>query len=184
MKIWHWFAVSLLALASAGVQAATSLTFNGTNDNTDGFGTGSVLYDGETQLIFHNGTAGDTFDDPWILKVDAGSAGAVGSFHDVELNISPFLNVNIVDMMITSSSAGLLINGSGDSWSIQATAPGIYTFNVMGSLGPGVTGGVYSVGLTTTVAPVPIPPAALLFGSALVGFAALRRKRATTSESV
>ncbi len=134
-------------------------------------------------MIYHNASSGNTFNDPWTLVISGGSTGAIGSFLDVQLNMAPLVNTNIVNMAITSSSPGLTINGAGDVWSVQASSPGTYTFNVTGELTIGVTGGSYNVGLTETVAPVPIPPAALLFGSALIGLAGLRRKKETVPEA-
>ncbi|HEB70097.1 MAG TPA: hypothetical protein ENI88_10845 [Desulfobulbus sp.] len=175
MKLKTLVAASVLALASAGAQAATTLTFGGTSDN--GFNLGDTISAGGAQLILHNGSSGTSFSDDWSLLIDGGSTGAVGSFSDVELDFKPFFSTNITNMSITTSSAGLAINGSGDAWSIQAFSPGTYSFNVAGTISGG-TGGSYNVGLTETVAPVPIPPAALLFGSALIGLAGLKRKKA------
>ena len=60
--------------------------------------------------------------------------------------------------------------GSGPT-TLQFLAEVLYGIKVEGSFGP--QGGVYNIGLTA----VPIPPALLLFGSALVGLGYLARRR-------
>jgi len=166
MKLRYLLAASLLALASAGAQAASTL---------EGPGTPATLNSGESASVSHGP---GTFSDSWILKVNEGSGAANISISitDVPLTLG-MLTFDITGMDVSNPPA---FSGSGDSYFFSGTlANATYNITVSGNAS-GSGGGIYNVGFlaTPTAAPVPIPPAALLFGSALIGLAGLRRKKA------
>ena len=157
MKLKYLIAASLLALASAGAQAATTLTLGST---TYGLADSPILISRSTN-----------FTDNWTLNVDPGFGADGAAFN---------LSGNNLTLTVTNPSSGLAIYGSGNNWFFTApysTSLGSYSFTVAGTLANGTSGGNYLIGFAQ-VAPVPIPPAALLFGSALIGLASLKRKKA------
>ncbi len=166
MKAKHILAISLLAFASAGAEAATTLT-----------GSGAALSDTESSITIHpNGT----FSDSWSLVVDEtiGAADVNISVSDVHGSLLGY-TVNIDNLAVTGSPT---FAGGGDSLFYTGTLEnGTYNFTIGGDATGDNTvngysfGGAYEVSLNA--APVPLPPAALLFGSALVGLAALRRRK-------
>ncbi len=158
MKIHHIVAASLLALASAGAQAATTLSFGihnlGVGDDPEVVG---VLAPG-------------AFSHSWTLDV-AGENDLIITFEDSDTPISG--NLNISNMVVTGPSA-ITFTEVDENWSFNGyAADGTYTIEVSG-VSDGRIGALY----TAEIAPVPIPPAALLFGSALIGLAGLRRRKA------
>ncbi len=162
MKLRYLLAASLLALASAGAQAATTLSFG---SKTIGLG---------------QSTTSDTFYAPggfnhiWTLNV-AGENNFYLEFNDAEVTTQTIGTVLNIDN-ISASGAPLTFSNVGDRWFFQGNvADGRYYITVSGNT-TGLAGGLYTASLSA--APVPIPPAALLFGSALIGLAGLRRKKA------
>jgi len=71
--------------------------------------------------------------------------------------------------MVITDAAG--VDGPASNWAYTSFATGLHTLTVTGTLLS--MGGAYS----TTLNAVPLPPAALLFGTALFGIGALRRRK-------
>ncbi len=166
MKLRYLLAASLLALASAGAQAASTLS---------GPGTPGTLNSGDAASVSH---AAGAFSDNWTLTVNeaTGAANVSISFADFPTTFLG-LTFNITGMGVSGNPT---FTGGGDSWMFSGTlANATYSINVSGTAS-GTGGGLYSAAFNATpaAAPVPIPPAALLFGSALIGLAGLRRKKA------
>ncbi len=98
---------------------------------------------------------------------------------NISLSFTDFTVANIFDVSFTGGS-GLAFTSTGAN-SYLFTGPlttGTYNISLSGNTS-GLFGGLYRIELnaTPTAAPVPLPPAALLFGSALVGLAGLKRKK-------
>ncbi len=186
MKLQHLLAASLLALAGTGVHAATYMAIS--PGTYDGVSVLNTLYDGQSTSVYHDNVSGTgkAFSDTWTLEVNEapGAANVRVHFSDIPLTFSG-MNFDIQNMSASGSpNPPLEITGSNDSWGFSgALTNAVYNITVsgtamgVGDTGVGITGGGW-YNASLNAAPVPIPPAALLFGSALVGLAALRRKKA------
>ncbi len=170
MKLKYLAAVSLLALASAGAHAAT-LSYDlgsSTNAGTLTEISGSNDYDAS---MLHNGTS---FIDYWTLAITENPAA------NTSISFTDFTVAGLFDITFTSGSGLTFTSTNDNSYVFEGPlSTGTYNIILSGNTS-GLLGGLYSIELnaTPTAAPVPIPPAALLFGSALIGLAGLRRKKA------
>ncbi len=176
MKLQYLIAASLLSLSTMSAQAGSTLS------GPDG----AVIHSGDTATIFHQ--PGD-FADSWSLNMDETTdwANVAIAFSDIQGNIANF-SFNIDDMDVTGD---LVFDGSNDSWIYSGVLANYssYTVSVMGTANgttlPGYPTGGYAAAFVSTpaAAPVPLPPAAVLFGSALVGLVGLRRKKTTKEQA-
>ncbi len=176
MKLKHLVATSLLALASAGAQAATTLSYINEYNYWGEWGGGGTISSGEELTVQHQ-TQEQSFVDGWLLVVDEATdwADITINFEDAELVISGVTLTDTTNMGATDWN-GTTLTGSGDNWQFDGVLPNDwYYFEVTGDVS-GPLGSTYIGSLQAT--PVPIPPAALLFGSALIGLAGLKRKKA------
>jgi len=177
MKLHHMIAISLLAVASAGAQAATTLSGpTGLAGSTD------TLSDTDSAYTIHENGA---FTDSWSLVVDetTGAANVGINISDIHGSILGY-SINIDNLSVTGEPT-FIGSSNGDSWLYAGhLVNGTYSFTVTGNatgdntFGTASIGGAYITSLNATPAPVPLPPAALLFGSALVALVGLRRKKA------
>ncbi len=160
MKIHHVVAASLLALSGTGVQAATTLSFGIHN-----LGVGD---EPETVGVIKPGD----FSHEWTLDV-SGENDLIIRFEDADTPVSGYLNITGMNVTGPGGASGLTFTEVDENWSFAGNvADGTYTIEVMGT-SDGRIGALYAA----EIAPVPLPPAALLFGSALVGLAGLRRRK-------
>lgn len=168
MKLHHVMVASLLALAAVGAQAATTLSLNASLPILS-------LGEGTTTRV---SSPGD-FSQLWWLDVDGENYFRI-SFEDVDTEESNLLNITDISVVDDFSTVSFSSSADGDYWVSDGAFvdDGLYPIMVSGTV-TGTLGGMYA----TRIAPVPLPPAALLFGSALVGLAGLRRKKGT-GESV
>ncbi len=167
---------SLIAIASAGANAATTLEGPGLVSLTDTESSVAIQEFGN-------------FSDIWLLVVDETDGAA-----DVDISVSDVhgtllgYSINIDGLTVTGDPG---FTGGNDSWNFSGQlANGSYDFTIGGNatgdntVGNLSIGGAYSISLNATnVAPIPLPPAALLFGSALVGLAGLRRRKRAEAEN-
>ena len=173
MKLHHVIAASLLALASMGAQAATTLNFDSTVSGLPPSftlpATGTIVDDGAVSVTM-GGTG--NFDHLWKLDVDAANNNLYISFNNDK---DPDNGVmDITGLTVAGAPEPSFTQVNDDLWVYKGSlAAGVYDINVSGTA-TGLLGGGY----TAVMAPVPLPPAALLFGSALIGLAAMRRKKA------
>ncbi len=169
MKLRHLLVASLLAIASAGAQAA-SLTYDASASTNPGVLTPQSGPNDYDASMFHPGLPGTTFTDHWTLEITETPAAFV------ELVFSNFQLTDVLDLSFTGGSGVSFTSTDDDYYRFDGTlSPGSYNITISG-LTSGSWGGSYKIELNA--APVPIPPAALLFGSALIGLAGLRRRKA------
>jgi len=164
MKLKYLVTASALALASAGAQAATTLSYGG-----------EVLTLLSSPETIGTIPSGETFSHDWTLNV-AGENQFFITFEDIDTEGTSWLDITALD---ANGHSAINFNSSPDSdtWISDGAfvANGVYTITVSGQ-STGDIGGLYGA----DIAPVPVPPAALLFGSALLGLAALKRKKAAS----
>lgn len=142
------------------------------------------LTDGMRQGL--NGAGGTIFEGGYIYLSTSTDRGAtVTPFDTVDVSVTnmPFLadmNGHIAPAP-TQTTAGLVIDDSGNGvlpglWDLQFFGSG---FNNAAALTL-LVGSSSALFLEGTVSPVPVPAAAWLFGSALLGLAGMARRRKTT----
>ncbi|GEM_PF-2341194 len=176
MKLHHVIAASLLALASMGAQAATTLNFDSTISGISPAYTLPV-----TGTIVDNGAVSVTmgglgsFEHLWKLDVDAANDKLYISFNNDTDPANGVMDITGLTVVGSTPISFSDVNGDGSLWVYQggSLAADVYNINVSGT-----TSGILAGAYTVKMAPVPLPPAALLFGSALIGLAAMRRKKA------
>ncbi|MDD5581102.1 MAG: hypothetical protein PHY16_17760 [Methylobacter sp.] len=152
MSMFKYIAFSLL-LSVPMVSGATTTVLEGTL----GGPTSPTLssFDGPGPSIVT--VSPGFFADQWSLNVDPGEVASI-SFKSFEF--SPFLTID----GFTASSGG--------AYSLTNLGPGLYNFLVSGTAS-GIGGGQYGVGVSA----VPLPAAVWLFGSAMLGFLSLAKRR-------
>ncbi len=164
MKVKYLLMTLLIAMvAGAGTaQASTTLSL----------GSLSIGMNEDAQRPLSPGMG--NFNDHWTLLV-GGQNDLYIEFNDAELYSSTIGNILNITGMNVNGGVDLIFSNVGDRWFYHGNLPdGPYTITVSG-LADGLAGGIYTASLRA--APVPIPPAALLFGSALAGLAAFRRRK-------
>lgn len=157
MKIFK--ALTITALLASPMLASAATTTVGT------LGAGTVLSASSFDSLGNGGSlvtasAGTNISDTWTLTVEPGYKADI-SFANNPLTVSALQIWNISGLTVTPAAS--LTNLTGTT-----------VFGVTG-LASGIAGGAYSVG--TVVSSVPVPAAAWLMGSALVGFASLGRRK-------
>jgi len=123
---------------------------------------------------------------PAGLTVDITTSQDIGEINPVDVGtaVATLLNISRVELLdagnnvVGGANASYSLTTFGSLSTLTSTVsfavntlllPGIYTLKVIGDAGSAYSG---------TVSAVPLPGAALLFGSALLGVGALRRKLA------
>jgi len=124
--------------------------------------------------------AGDTFLDEFVIDVQNLAGQPVNITYDVTQENPGNSNVGIANLRFEWNNDGSVITFTDGAGVAQfgtsvifsrVLATGINTFRVRGTVLS--QGGDY----TAVITAVPLPPAALLFGSALLGIGALRRRK-------
>ena len=172
-------AVGALALASS--QASASIvspvgmsmtlalgdTALYTQDNLDGFAAAQKFGSG----------SGDGLD-RWEVILTSASTDLLANFIVSTDSAAPIKLVTSAELwnaahtvMITSAAAVTGSNSSITQFSALNLLAGTYYIDVLGTTGAGYQGDV------SAMSAIPLPAAAWLFGSALLGFGALRRKQ-------
>lgn len=93
-------------------------------------------------------------------------------------NMYTFLNITGLNLSVYNSTYSQLLSSTGDGVSAFGlnVAPGAYHAVVSGT-GTGIAGGSYTLSLAAILQPVPVPAAAWLLGSGLVGMVAVARRK-------
>ncbi len=155
-------AAALLAGASLGWAATTPLALEGTNAN---LAPGGYSF---TNMPF------GSFADNWSFTLLSSSDVTV-AFDQLPLTLGTLSwNISTLAGSLASGSCGTGTCPSGFTVTNLSAHPTAYTLMVTGNA-DGTAGGLYA-GLMTVTA-VPLPPAAILFGSVLAGLAVVARKR-------
>ena len=174
MKLKTLVAASVLALASAGAQAASTLAGPTTTINQAG-SAGTYVNSSFTHNWNLNINEGPTYGG---AQVDIQFADVPGTldlgYVQISFDIGGMTVTN--DLTFTGTASNNIWNFSG--WLANSNNP--YAITVSGDIASGANAGLYNTTFSAVpaAAPVPIPPAALLFGSALIGLAGLKRKKA------
>ena len=145
--------------------AATTLSLESTQNNTSPTAvahSNPVDPNDYSALIFGNSAS---LNDTWSLNVAVGEQAEV-VFSALDFGSPTFL--------ISNFQASNTVLGS--SFSFSNLAAGTYQFVISGLTGS--FGGAYSV--NTTVTSVPLPSAALLMGSAMVGLFSFKKRKAAS----
>jgi len=154
-KVWlSFFSVLFLAVGSSAWAASISL---------GNVSAGDLVGDGEVKLP-------GSFVDEWTFTL----TDYLSVSFSVDANDSPPA-FNISNFLVKSDAFLFDYESADNRYSFTGDLPsGTYTFNVEG-VSSGSIGGSYigTVGATE----VPIPAAAWLFGSALLGLGAVRRRK-------
>jgi hypothetical protein len=153
-------ALSLLAAASAGAQAATINNF-GTLSPTSVESLGRAV------------PAATTFTDDYLFQVAENSTGASSV---VNISFSNILNFSDLSLRLFGGAVNDIDTGTGTLSVVSSMLVPFtqYTVRVAG-VTSGSGGGAYSGGLV--VAPVPVPAALPLMLGALAGLALIARRR-------
>jgi hypothetical protein len=146
---------------------------------------GDTFFVGATHTDAPNTTPGTFFTDTYLFSIPSVPLGTVTiSGTGIVGNIGSLTLVWLDSLSNVVSSALVVTNPNGsstltDTLAYAFTVAGDYYLKVTGFAGVGsAQGGSYEVAISTT----PIPPALLLFGSALAGLGFLgRRSRRSTA---
>lgn len=174
----------------AGSGTSTGLAVPGTYSYTNTHGVLDAIVNGSISALYPSGFE---FYDDFVFTVSEATTNAVTSTIDLGASFG------IADLQVRLYSAdgqtglpvpGVPAGGVIDAWSSPVSAGGVtgtiavlpatvlgagtYVLEIRGNI-TGAVGGSYSG--TLNVEPVPVPAAALLFGSALSGLVAARRRR-------
>ena len=116
-------------------------------------------------------TFGSQFTDTWDLSVDAGTEVTL-TFAPVNIDLGPVIPGGASVFFLHISD--FKIDGSGGLVRSFLASVNPYSINVEG-FSDGIAGGAYTV--VSTVSAVPVPAAAWLFGSALIGLVSFSRRK-------
>ncbi|WP_374651105.1 hypothetical protein [Dongia sp.] len=155
------------------------------------FDLGTLSADGTSSGFVANfGSGIQTFSDTIYFSLAGISTSLIGQITDLGSifgQVVDSLNFNL-DLFSTADTATSLGNytdptGTGISFSYADLAAGDYFFRITGDSAP--TGNAYNYAFKVNVTETPIPPALLLFGTALggMGVAAYRKRKAVAAGS-
>lgn len=119
------------------------------------------------------------FNDIWNFTISSTSSGATSvTNHQMILGTSAVLDIPDLKMSIYYEGALLSTTGSGVSAFSTHVLPGSYHAIITGN-STGLSGGAYIMSVTASPAPalVPVPAAAWLLGSGLIGLVAVARRK-------
>ena len=173
------FTMNILNVGNVTLSASDNMTFNNTGDqNTCLASTGDFLKcDGDGI-----GIGNDEITE--LLNTGSNPQNITISFDDGPVNID---NIYLLDLFIESGGAEVAVissNGITQNYISQSSAPGgfydtgFYGTNIASIILSGNKDDFSDYALAgIEVSPVPIPGAAILFGSALLGFFGFKRRR-------
>lgn len=191
--------VSYTGTASAALVMGYETTYNGSTLVTTGPGTINTplnpssndygnSFTGPTLVIPSSPSPGYGFYDDYIFTISGATANSISTTIDLSsmLQITNFQERLFNYSGNPSPTLGSPVGGAIDAWvtpigigtvavlPTTVLAPGTYVLQMRGNV-TGTNGGSYAG--TLNVVPVPLPAAAWLFGSGLLGLGAFARRR-------
>lgn len=132
----------------------------------------------QTLYVSATATSIGNFSNTYNFTISALSdAYASVTNHQLFYNLFTVLNIENLNMSIYNAANTLLSSsGSGVSVLDANLAAGSYSAVVTGT-GTGISGGFYAISIGATPQPVPIPAAAWLLSSGLIGLVTVTRRR-------
>jgi hypothetical protein len=118
------------------------------------------------------------FSDTYNFTISSQSYGAASATNH-QLTFGPFQILDIAGLNMNIYYEGsTLLSSSGSGVSVFNTnvLPGSYHAVITGT-STGLSGGAYMMSMVATPAPVPVPAAAWLLGSGLIGLVAVARRK-------
>jgi len=165
--------LGILVMGIAGFAHATVYTL------TDNNPPGPTLNPGDIANFGNSVAASTSFSDNWFFKLGQPGAGGLVTNIDVTVGATSILNISPFTVNLYAESGGIITGpslASGTSFNLPALASGMYDLVITGTA-TGILGGQY-VG-TVAASAVPLPAAAWLLLSGLVGIGAMARRRRT-----
>lgn len=188
--------IGILAFAEQASSATLNLSYETTSAGTTGPGTINVP-SVPSSLNYGNSFSGPTaafygvygFFDDYMFTISGATANAIST----TIDLSNLLQISNLQQRLFNASGnpaptlGLPVGGVIDAWTspigsfgtvtvlpTTVLAPGTYVLQTRGNV-TGLSGGSYAGTMNLTA--VPVPAAAWLLGSGLVGLAGVARKR-------
>ena len=165
--------LGILVMGVAGYAHAASFIL------TDNSPAGPTLMPGDFANFGNSGAFGATFDDNWFIQLGQPGVGGFVTNIDVTVGTTSVLNISPFTVNLYAESGGVPFGpslGGGTNFNLPSLPSGMYDLVITGAAS-GVLGGEY-VG-TVAASPVPLPAAAWLLLSGLVGVGAMARRRRT-----
>jgi hypothetical protein len=163
--------LGILVIGIAGYAHATTLT------NT---APGPIVNPGDFATFSDSFTAGGSFADDWFFQLSGTGAGGVVVNEAVTVSTTALVNISGLSLSLWTESAGspvALQASGGTDFNLPSLAPGLYELIITGTV-TGTEGGAYA-GVVASPSAVPLPAAAWLLLSGLVGVGAMARRRRT-----
>lgn len=120
-----------------------------------------------------------SFSDIWNFTISSTSYGAASATnHQLTFGPVQVLNISGLNMNIYYEEGSTPLSSSGSGVSVFNTnvLPGSYQAVITGT-STGISGGAYIMSMAAIPAPVPVPAAAWLLGSGLIGLVAVGRRK-------
>jgi hypothetical protein len=137
-----------------------------------------TLNPGDLATFGNLGPNGHAFNDSWYFDLSGTGAGGIASNEPITIGLTNVLNVlNLTGTLYqanptSGSIVGAALAPSGTSFNLPLLAAGDYVLEITGTA---LTGGKYDGAVAATA--VPLPAAAWLLLSGLVGVGAMARRR-------
>jgi hypothetical protein len=160
--------LGILVMGIAGYAHATTLT------NT---APGPTL-SGDFATFGNSFTAAGSFTDDWFFQLASTGAGGVVVNEPVTVGTTSLVNISGLSLSLwteTGGTPGTELASGGTDFNLPLLAPGSYELMITGNV-TGAEGGAYA---GVVASPVPLPAAAWLLLSGLVGVGAIARRRRT-----
>jgi hypothetical protein len=154
------------ALAVGILPGSTTNLVHGENYSYATFSTPNAVISDTFNFVVPSGGLGSF---TTAIALNSGGNTQPGNFGVANLTVAWFSGVTPIDSLVVTNASGVVSNPAASLF--LALAGGAYHILVTGTALGG--GGIYNLNVATT----PLPPALLLFGTALAGLTWLSRRR-------